>query len=199
MRPFRLFSLLFLLLAACSGWETSYSDVVPPAASRAWGPATIDVLVPRTLTVSEANRFAPDADIVWREDPIGDRYAQVDAIVTAGAKRAASRMSGHDPVTVKIVLQEFHALTERAQFSAPGGVHNISFVAQVFDSRTGEALTEADVIRADLAAYTGEQSVQARARGITQKRRIVSHIDRVLSGWLGLGPDPRGQFSGVGR
>ena len=193
-------SLACLALTACgSGWETSYEDVVTPEVSRGWGSARVNVVVPTSLTVSEANRYAPDADIVWREDPFGDRYSQVGAIVDAGARRAVAGLRGGRPITLKLTVQEFHALSEKARYNAPGGVHNIAFVAQVFDARTGAALTEPDLVRADLRAYTSEEAVLSERRGETQKGRITAHIERVLSGWLQIGPDPRGSFGGIGR
>ncbi|MEM6341228.1 MAG: hypothetical protein AAF729_08760 [Pseudomonadota bacterium] len=36
-------------------------------------------------------------------------------------------------------------------------------------------------------------------QGQTQKVRIRDHLSRVIRGWLGVGPDPRGVFTGVGR
>ena len=40
----------------------------------------VNVDVPKTLKVSEANMYYPVADIVWRGEPRGDRHAQVKAI-----------------------------------------------------------------------------------------------------------------------
>lgn len=53
--------------------------------------AQINVLVPDSLTVAEANWYYPGSDIVWGEDPIGDRHAQVAHILQdalgAGSRR----------------------------------------------------------------------------------------------------------------
>lgn len=65
------------LLSACVGggtFETAY-DPVPPDLARGWRLAGVRVSVPKTLTVSEAKKLLPNADIVWREDPPGDRHA----------------------------------------------------------------------------------------------------------------------------
>jgi len=48
---------------------------------------TIRIDVPRTLEVSEKNRFYPGGDIVWRGEPMGDRYMQVGAIFEDAATR----------------------------------------------------------------------------------------------------------------
>ncbi len=205
-------SMLGLLLgasaaAALSGceisgdWRTDYRDLISPDVSRRWHVSKVDVIVPRTLTVSEANTFAPDADIVWRGDPMGDRYKQVDAIITRAAWRGVRKLHGPKPVILRIWMKQFHALTERTRYNLENaGVHNITFIAQVFDARTGKPLTEPDLIRADLIAYTGTAAIAAEARGETQKKRITDHVAKVIAGWMGAGPDDvRGSFTRTGR
>ena len=96
-------------------------------------------------------------------------------------------------------LQEFHGVTPVALSRAPGAVHNISYTAQVFDLRTGEAITDPQLIRADLPANVGVSAVIAAQAGDTQKARITKHLAAVTKGWLGVGPDQRRTFSGVGR
>ena len=56
--------------------------------------ARVEVRVPRSLKVSEANRYLPAGDIVWREDPPGDRHAQVQAIVQAQQAAVAASAAG---------------------------------------------------------------------------------------------------------
>ena len=51
------------------------------AATAGYNVTDVVVDVPAELTVSEANRFLPGSDIVWREDPMGDRKAQVKVIM----------------------------------------------------------------------------------------------------------------------
>jgi hypothetical protein len=55
-----------------------------------------------------------------------------------------------------------------------------------------------DRIEASLPALAGVEMATARARGETQKSQITAHVARVIAGWLGLGPDPRGKFSRLG-
>ncbi len=191
-----------LVLAGCGSgkFQTTYQDVVDPAVSKGWRVSQIDVQVPEFLSVSEANSYAPEADIVWRGEPFGNRYEQVDAIMTEAVTEGASVLTGSRAVKLVIVMDTFHALTERTRYNLQGaGVHNIGFTAQVFDARTGEALTAPDAIDADLVGFTGNEAILAESRGETQRVRIVAHVSRVISGWLGNGPDVRGVFSRRGR
>ncbi len=192
-----------LLLSACGAkWETTYPDDINPDVSKGWRVVAVDVRVPSSLSVSEANTYAPDADIVWREDPYGkgSRYQQVDAILTEAVKRGAKVLHGSKPVKLVIVLQQFHALSEKARYGLNNaGVHNIVFTAQVFDARTGKPLTNPDLIKADLVAYVGEQAIEAERKGLTQKVRITDHVSKVIAGWLSHTVDVRGKFSRSGR
>lgn len=190
------------VLSGCStgGWKTDYSDVNNPAISKNWRISNIDVRVPETLTVSEENTFAPNADIVWHGDPFGDRYQQVDNIITQAAKNASAEMRGSRRVNLVIEMQTFHALTDRTRYTLnDAGVHNISFTAQVFDAGTGDQLSPPDHIQADLIGYTGLQALAAEGRGLTQRVRIVDHVTKVIAGWLGQDVDVRGSFARSGR
>ena len=100
---------------------------------------------------------------------------------------------------MNVQLQEFHAVTPIARERAPSAVHNISYIIQVTDARTGQIISAPEQIRADLEAYTGLRAVEATFNGQTQKVRITDHLERVTEGWLGIGPDPREVFEGVGR
>lgn len=192
-----------LLLSACVAgggmFETSY-EPVPAGVADAWRLADVRVSVPKTLTVSEAKTLLPDADIVWREDPEGDRHAQVAAIIDAAVTRGAQGLRGGRPVVIDVTVTRFHALTFEAELrDRDWGVHNVDFTAQVVDARTGEVLVAATAIRAELPALSGEQMVAARAKGVTQKSMITSHVAKTVAGWLGIGPDNRGEFSRQGN
>ncbi|WP_424970309.1 DUF6778 family protein [Dinoroseobacter sp. S76] len=194
--------LSLVLLSACSSWQTSYDAPVPVETSQNWRLGDVVVTVPETLTVSEDNVYLPDADIVWREDPLGDssRYAQVAEIIETAVTRGASGLSGSTPVRIKVTVGTFHALTEIARYGlSSSGVHNITYAMQVFDMRSGAALTDAETIQADLVALVGDQALEAEAQGITQKVRITDHIAKVTAGYLGIGPDMRSEFARVGR
>lgn len=191
------------VLTACSKWETSYDAPVPAEVTQGWALGSVAVTVPSTLSVSEANTYRPDADIVWREDKLTSgqsRYAQVDAIVTDGITRGAAGLKGSRPVRIAATVETFHALSEKARYGlSQSGVHNITYVMQVYDMRTDAPLTEPTVILADLPALVGDEALAAEAQGQTQKVNITNHIARVTAGYLSLGPDVREDFQRLGR
>ncbi len=189
-------------LSACASgeWRTGYADVVSAGLSRNWNVADIDVLVPETLMVSEADSYAPEADILWKGEPLGNRYQQVDSIITEAAARGSAGLTGSRPVRLNIVVSQFHAMTDRARARlSNSGVHNIAFTIQVVDTGTGEALTPVDSVQADLEAYSGETARKAVQLGQTQKVRITGHVGKVIAGWLAAGPDQRRTFRRLGR
>lgn len=201
-RRVTLVGLSALLLSACVGggsFKTEY-DPVPAEVARGWRLAEVRVDVPKSLKVSEQKSLLPNADIVWREDPMGDRHAQVDAIMTNAVTRGAQGLRGSRPVIIEVTVTRFHALTFEAELRGPDwGVHNIDFTAQVVDARTGEVLLPATAIRAELPALSGARMRAARAKGQTQKSMITAHVSKTVAGWLGLGPDNRGEFSRKGN
>lgn len=139
----------------------------------------INVVVPRSLEVSERNSYYPGGDIVWREDPIGDRHAQVKAIFDAAFARGAQNVQGAQSVDVDVEVTRFHALTERARYTI-GGVHAISFLITLRDPATGAALEPTKRVHADLDALGGLAAIRAENQGITQKVRITQHLAEVL-------------------
>ncbi|MCA0870329.1 hypothetical protein LCL97_05810 [Seohaeicola saemankumensis] len=139
----------------------------------------VQVIVPRALKVSERNSYLPRGDIVWREDPIGDRHAQVQTIVQDAIVRGVTPLNGPVKADVEIVVQRFHALTEKARYTT-GGVHSITFDLMLKNPATGELLVPARTVRADLDAFGGQQAINAEARGQTQKVRISDHLAEVI-------------------
>lgn len=135
--------------------------------------------VPTWLTVSEANRYLPSGDIVWRGDPIGDRRSQVKTIMEDGFERGAKSTNGPQSVNLLVSVRRFHALTEKARYTT-GGVHHIVFVMALADARTGELVMPWRTVQADLQAYGGRKAIEADARGETQKVRITNHLSQVL-------------------
>ena len=188
------------LLSACSGsWRVDYPESLSGATSKTWHVSSINVSVPDSLSVSDENTYAPNADIVWHGDPVGDRRVQVRNVMQDGLRQGVSVLRGARPVQMNVELVEFHAVTPIAVNNAPGAVHNIRFNVQMVDARTGAALTQGTQISADLGANVGATAVISAQQGQTQKVRIRAHLSRVIRGWLGVGPDPRGVFTGVGR
>ena len=192
-----------MFMTACVGlntFRTFYENPVPAEVSRGWRLADVKVTVPRSLTVSEAHSALPDANIVWREDPPGDRYAQVEALVRNAARQGAKGLNGSHPVRLEITVSNFHALTFEAEtLRADVGVHNVDFTIRVVDARSGAVLAGPDAIEAAMPAMTGARMVEARIQGETQRSQITAHLRKVIAGWLGLGPDARSTFTRVGE
>lgn len=188
------------LLAGCSGrWVVDYEEGLSKSLTQSWRFKEVQVFIPEALTVSNANSFAPNADIVWHGEPFGDRREQVANLMTEAITMGAEPLSGSRDVVLASTVQQFHAVTPASVARAPGAVHNIAFHLQVWDAKTGDPLTNPDFIQADLEANVGAAAVTAAIEGRGQRVRIVEHIARVTSGWLGYGPDQRRSFVSVGR
>jgi hypothetical protein len=185
-RRVALVGLSALALSACVGGGGTFQTAYDP--------------LPRSLKVSEAKSLLPAADIVWREDPLGDRYAQVDKIMTDAITQGARGLRGSRPVIIDVTMLRFHALTFEAELrNESWGVHNVQFTAEVRDARSGEVLVPRATILAETPAFSGAQMREARRNGTTQKSMITNHVARTIAGWLGTGPDNRGEFSRRGN
>lgn len=198
-------ALVALALAAGLGgcaqtFKTDYAQAVDPQVARGWRLGKVEVTVPDSLTVSERNVLVPEADIVWQEDPPGDRRAQVAAIMTEAVSAGAAGLHGPRRVNLLVTLRRFHALTPSAEALQMQnvGVLNVDFTISVVDAATGAVLAGPEAIDAALPGLTGQAAQQARAAGQTQKTEIEAHVRAVIAGWLGLGPDARTSFSRIG-
>ena len=170
-----------------------------PSLTKMWRVKDVQVIIPDALTVSNANGFAPNADIVWHGEPFGNRRRQVSMLMAEGIKLGAEALRGPREVVLASTLQEFHAVTPSAVARAPSAVHNISFHMQVWDAKTRDPMTAPELIQADLEANVGASAVTAAVEGRGQRVRIVEHVARVTRGWLGYGPDQRRSFASIGR
>lgn len=190
-----------LLLAGCStNFKTGYETGVDPSVSRNWRVTAVDVKVPEELTVSDRNTWVPQADIVWHGDVQGDRKVQIAKVLEEGIERGTAKLRGNQPVTIGLTVQQFHAITPIVeQRLSESGVHDIQYTIQVFDSRTGQPITQPEFIEADAAALVGEQAREARLAGLSQREEVIRHIARVTEGWVGTGPDQRKEFKRLGR
>lgn len=152
----------------------------------------VNVTVPRSLSVSEANSLLPRADIVWRGEPRGDRYQQVETIFNDAAAQATGAMRTGPGVVVDITVTSFHALSERARYTV-GGNYNMRFLLTVRDAETGKILQGPRPIVGDIAASGGNRAVDEEAKGMTQKvvvhQRLVEVLRRELSGEVNVLPD----------
>lgn len=174
---------LGLTVSACATVETATRNV-PLDATRTVAPLSLSVnevrvSVPRSLRVSEANRYYPGGDIVWREDPAGDRHEQVRKIFEAAMVKGARGLDGGHRVDLDIEVTRFHALTEKARYTI-GGVHALQFKMQLRDPETGRKLGDPRLVKADLKAFGGAKAIAAERAGQTQKVRITNHLAGVI-------------------
>ena len=189
-------------LSACASVDTATRNA--PLDAPALRPAALPldvrevrVRVPRELRVSEANRYLPGGDIVWREDAPGDRHAQVGAILQEALERGVSEMpEGAVPVVLDVELSKFHALSEKARYTF-GGVHAIQFTYTLRDAGTGAELAPPKFVKADFKALGGQAAIAAERQGITQKVRITGHLADVIRQELGAEGGYRVQATGL--
>jgi hypothetical protein len=148
----------------------SYSLVAPQ-----YDVTAVNVAVPESLRVSEANMYYPVADIVWRGEPRGNRHDQVKAIFEQAFAAGTSSLDSGRPVVVDVVVDRFHCLTEKARYTI-GGVHSLKFTLSVRDAATGELLDGPRLVVADIKASGGAIAVQEEADGITQRIVILDRL-----------------------
>lgn len=139
----------------------------------------VTVTVPRTLRVSEAEVFYPIADIVWRGDPRGDRYAQIEAIYDTAVRSAIAPLTSGIPVVAEIEVRRFHCLTDKTRYTF-GGVHALSFALTIRDAATGEILSGPRLVNADAKAHGGQRAIAEDAAGITQKAVVTGRLAEIL-------------------
>ncbi len=142
--------------------------------------ARYDIVVPRALLVSEADVYLPNADIVWHGDPVGDRHAQIAAIFDAAFQRGTADLTGSHPVTVRLEVTEFHALTPKTRATV-GGNFAMHFVLTVADARTGAIVYGPVAVMADTPASGGRKALKEEADGITQKVVVVARLAHVIA------------------
>jgi len=187
MTYFRLIGALLLGfgLSACASSDTATRNAPLESPVLQAVPLSLDikavhVSVPKSLRVSEANRYYPGGDIVWREDPLGDRHAQVKAIFEAGLNKGVAEMDhGTVPAVLDVIVTRFHALSEKARYTI-GGVHAVQFKFILRNPETGEAYGEPRFVKADFKAYGGQHAINAERKGLTQKARITHQISEVI-------------------
>ncbi len=139
----------------------------------------VNVSVPRSLEVSEANSFLPKADIVWRGEPRGDRHAQVLAIFNEAMGRGTASMQSGPAVVVEVEVTRFHCLTEKTRFTV-GGVHAMQFLLTVRDAATGQILHGPRQVTADIKASGGARAIAEDQAGRTQRVVVVERLAEVI-------------------
>ncbi len=158
---------------------------VKSSQSVSWHVQEVRVNVPDSLTVSEANLYMPKSDIVWREDPHGDRRMQVRNIIDTAVNEAAQGMNGGEPVYLDIDLKRFHALSQKARATV-GGQHTIVFEVCIRDVATNVELIDPFPVEIKLKAFGGQKAIDAEIHGETQKVRISREITSVMRKYLGM-------------
>lgn len=179
MRVVRVLAMLGLLfgLAACvsGGTGGKSASAQPLKLAAQYDVAEVKIVVPQTLRVSEANSYRPNADIVWRGDPPGDRYAQVQAIMAEGFAQGTAGMTAGRRVIVEAEVVRFHCLTEKTRYSI-GGVHSIRFNLTVRDAESGQVTDGPRLVKADIKASGGEKALAEDRAGRTQRVVIVEDL-----------------------
>ncbi len=154
----------------------------------------VRVAVPRALRVSEANAYYPLADIVWRGDALGDRYAQVGDIFRAAAASGTLGIEGARPVVAEIEVVRFHCLTEKTRIMI-GGVYSMRFLLTVRDAATGRVLDGPRMVIADKKGAGGVKAMAQDAAGLTQKVEVTQRLSEVIRRELaGMHEVPAGAF-----
>ena len=139
----------------------------------------VAISVPRSLRVSEANVFYPIADVVWRGEPRGDRYAQVERIFQEAAAQATGPMTQGRPVNVSVEITRFHCLTEKTRYTV-GGTHALHFRLTVTDAATGMVLEGPRDVIADVKASGGAAAIAEEQAGRTQRVVVVDRLTDVI-------------------
>ncbi|MBM1219143.1 hypothetical protein JQU17_02955 [Ponticoccus sp. SC2-23] len=171
-------------LSACATTETVSRNVPLEAQGltapeqqiiRDYNVTSIMVNVPRDLRVSENNSYYPNADIVWRGDPVGDRHAQIEEIFRTATTQAAEDIDGSRDVIAVVDVVRFHGVTERTRYSV-GGVYNMVFNLGIYDGETGLVIETPRQLAANLPAPGGQAAVQLEQAGQTEKVRVLNYL-----------------------
>ncbi len=162
-----------------------HSAGIKSSQSVAWRVEDVRISVPESLSVSEANLYLPPSDTVWREDPHGDRRAQVAAILDLAVSQAVVNLDGTEAVFLDVELRRFHALSQKARPTV-GGQHTILFDVYIRDVATNVDLIDPLPIEIKLKAIGGQKAIEAEIRGETQKVRIKREITSVMKQYLGM-------------
>lgn len=196
--PTRIFAILAaaLLLSGCVSSEavTRNSDnrdlsiatrgerdaaAGPILMAPAYDVRAVEVSVPRTLQVSEANVYFPIADLVWRGEPLGDRHLQVERIFDEALFRTTSTMKSGAPAVVQVEVTRFHGVTEKTRYTV-GGVFSLRFTLTVRDATTGQVIDGPRVVIADTKASGGAKALQEEQLGLTQRVVVVNRLADVM-------------------
>lgn len=154
-------------------------DTQGVAVARDYAVQSVTFAASPNLRVSESNSYYPNADVVWRGDPIGDRVSQIGGIFQTAADRNKAVLNGEVPVIVDFQLVRFHGVTERTRFSV-GGVYNIEFMISVRDAASGALIEEPRRVNTNLSAPGGIAALMLEQKGQTEKVRVTDFLTQVI-------------------
>jgi hypothetical protein len=180
-----LVSATLLLPMSCGVFDASYvtyrdpADVAAEVANAPYAVREVRVTVPETLRVSEANVYYPIADIVWRGDPLGNRYKQVAAIFRDSIAKGTSDLTRGRPVVADMVVTRFHALTEKTRYSV-GGVYSIKFDLTIRDAASGAVIEGPRPVNADIPAIGGTAALAEEMQGRSERVVIVEGLSQSI-------------------
>jgi len=135
----------------------------------------IRIDVPKSLSVSEANMFYPNAKIVWRGEPLGDRHTQVHSIFTDAFGMGTAHMKSGPAVIVEATVKRFHGVTEKTRYTF-GGVFNMEFDLTVRDAATGAVLDGPRFVEIDVKAAGGSAAIAEEQAGRTQRVVVIEAL-----------------------
>lgn len=137
------------------------------------------ITVPTSLRVSEADTWYPNADVVWRGEPRGNRLDQVARIFEEASSRGTSRLKSGLPVIAEVEVTRFHCVTEKTRNSI-GGTHSMQFMLTIRHAETGEVLDGPRLVIADTKAAGGSKAIAEDYAGRTQRVVVVERLTQVI-------------------
>ena len=135
------------------------------------------------LKVSESETYYPQADIVWRGDPIGPRIPQIATMFNEAAARNQGVVDGAVPVDVDVTLVRFHGVTNKTRYTV-GGVYNVIFDLTIRSAATDDVIEPTRRIVGNLKAPGGDRAARQDAAGQTQKVRVTDYLTSLLRAQL---------------
>lgn len=174
-----------------SAAEQTQTNIATLVRERGWRIADVQVDVPRSLTTSEANTIKPNVELLWQDEPRGDRYAQVRTILERPLRGLLPEFSGDRDVVLQLRVIRFHAQTPRVR-NMFGGAHELEFTFALYDANTGALVYGPAYRDLTFTAYGGRNAVEAEARGLTQRVRIEGRFHDWMISEFQLAAAPSG-------
>ncbi|MGJ8624185.1 MAG: DUF6778 family protein [Yoonia sp.] len=180
LRRVFLASSAMMLASACTpGVFGRERGTARPVMRRSYDIRNLSFAAAPDIRVSEAEGYYPQADVVWRGDPLGPRIPQIESMFQEAFNRNKPKLAGDRPVNVRITLVRFHGVTDLTRLTV-GGNYNIIFDMTVIDARTGAVLEPARRIVGNLSAPGGSRGRALIASGQTQRVRVTDFLSGLL-------------------